>query len=208
MGSRSSHTGGVLILTPFRAQRARIEKLLRSSKLLRTKVSTIHKAQGAERRVVIFDPVKPSAEFLNGEEGKRLINVAISRAEAQLIVLLHPDYMENPILLSIAQELQHRKVHSTDFPVGPPRQFPTSAAPKEIVPQPAPPVVPKVQTLGDQYKSELYREALQENLSGGRLQRLARDLASKAKYRKLGYSEADLAFEEVRRNLLTASPPK
>lgn len=95
--SDSSH---VIVLTPYRAQRAEICQQLKTAGLDEKIVSTVHRAQGSERLVVIFDPVRPSSEFLNGPEGERLINVAISRAQACLIVLVHPDYSRNETVLA------------------------------------------------------------------------------------------------------------
>jgi DNA replication ATP-dependent helicase Dna2 len=95
-----SDSGDVIVLTPYRAQRAEICQQLKAAGLDEKIVSTVHRAQGSERLVVIFDPVRPSSEFLNGPEGERLINVAISRAQARLIVLVHPDYSRDETVLA------------------------------------------------------------------------------------------------------------
>jgi superfamily I DNA and/or RNA helicase len=61
-------------------------------------VSTVHRAQGAERNIVIFDPVEGASQFLLGAEGARLINVAVSRAKAHIIIPYHEDDLANPYL--------------------------------------------------------------------------------------------------------------
>lgn len=75
----------VLVLTPYRAQRALIKTFLRNAGLNKVRASTVHKAQGSECHTVIFDPVVASGQKLLGhpEEGPRLINVALSRAKAR-----------------------------------------------------------------------------------------------------------------------------
>ncbi|MBK8754665.1 MAG: DUF1566 domain-containing protein [Candidatus Competibacteraceae bacterium] len=90
----------IICLTPFRAQRA----LLRSMMIregLRVKVSTVHRAQGSESPVVIFDPVQAANAFLQGEEARRLINVALSRAQGKLVLLLSAGDCQNPLFKAI-----------------------------------------------------------------------------------------------------------
>jgi superfamily I DNA and/or RNA helicase len=65
-------------------------------------VSTVHKAQGSERKIVIFDPVDGASPFLGGVDGDRLINVAISRAQAQLVIFASDHDLTNPTLRKIA----------------------------------------------------------------------------------------------------------
>jgi hypothetical protein len=76
----------ILVLTPYRAQRALLRVKLRYAKL-KVQVSTVHRAQGSERDIVIFDCSHADNPFLSCEEGARLINVALSRAKKQLVVL-------------------------------------------------------------------------------------------------------------------------
>jgi hypothetical protein len=82
-------------LTPYRAQRALLRNVLYAQGRKKVAVSTVHRAQGGERRVVIFDPVDAGGKFLNGELGDRLLNVALSRAMAQVVVLLSPGDLSN-----------------------------------------------------------------------------------------------------------------
>lgn len=93
----------ILILTPFRAQRALIRSRLRRQGKKEVRVSTVHRAQGSERKIVIFDPVDAGSPFLNSETGRRLINVAASRAQAHLIILAGAADLKNPHVAQIAE---------------------------------------------------------------------------------------------------------
>lgn len=76
------------------------------------RVSTVHRAQGSERKIVIFDPVDAGSPFLNSETGRRLINVAASRAQAHLIILVGETDLQNPYLAKMtvrARKLWDRK---------------------------------------------------------------------------------------------------
>lgn len=92
----------ILVVTPFRGQRTLIRDRLKRAGLKDVDVSTVHRAQGGERHTVIFDPVQGSSAFLQSEEARRLINVALSRAMARVIVLLSPGDKENDLLRRIA----------------------------------------------------------------------------------------------------------
>jgi hypothetical protein len=87
----------IRVITPFRAQRRLIRSELGEIGSS-VPVTTVHRAQGSERKVVIFDPVFGAGDFLNCEEGFRLINVAFSRAQGKLIVLLSQGDSVNPML--------------------------------------------------------------------------------------------------------------
>lgn len=93
----------ILVLTPFRAQRALIRSMLGRDGRKDIRVSTVHRAQGSERKIVIFDPVDAGSPFLNSEGGRQLINVAASRAEAHLIILTGHTDLQNPYLARIAE---------------------------------------------------------------------------------------------------------
>ena len=90
--------GDVLVLTPFRAQVRLIREVFKAAGLARVSVSTVHRAQGGERLVVFFDPVLGKSAFLRGQPGARLINVAFSRAQARLVLLLSAQDRHNPLL--------------------------------------------------------------------------------------------------------------
>lgn len=88
----------IVVLTPFRAQRALIRRRLREHGANQVKVSTVHRAQGSEVPVVIFDPVEAANAFLLTDEAKRLMNVAFSRAQAKLVLVHSPGDSVNPVI--------------------------------------------------------------------------------------------------------------
>lgn len=96
----------LIVLTPFRAQRALIRQRIRACGVIGVKVSTVHRAQGSEVPVVIFDPVDASSDFLLGDEAKRLINVALSRAQAKIILVHTPHDTGNPTISRISQRVR------------------------------------------------------------------------------------------------------
>lgn len=87
----------VVVLTPYRAQVALLRSMLRRDHG-QISVSTVHRAQGSERTLVIFDPVDASSTFFNGPEGDRLINVAISRAKAHVVIPYHANDLKKPAM--------------------------------------------------------------------------------------------------------------
>jgi len=93
----------ILVLTPFHAQRVLINQMLRKEKIKGIDVSTVHKAQGSERHTIIFDPVDGGNQFLAGNKrrSQQLVNVAISRAKARLIIFLSDGDLENEIFNSL-----------------------------------------------------------------------------------------------------------
>jgi hypothetical protein len=97
----------LIVLTPFRAQRARIRQQLRACGVPESlRVSTVHRAQGSEAAVVLFDPADGSQPFLQTEEARRLLNVALSRAQAKVVVFLSAADTANPLLAAIVQRLR------------------------------------------------------------------------------------------------------
>lgn len=96
--SRQIAAEEVVVLTPFRAQRVLIKRCLYHRDVKGVKVSTVHRSQGSEAKVVVFDPVKGEEDFLTNSEGTRLINVALSRAMGKLILVLSPGDRKNPQL--------------------------------------------------------------------------------------------------------------
>ena len=100
----------IVVLTPFRAQVAFLRWVLRRNHST-VSVSTVHRAQGSERTLVIFDPVDAASNFFAGGEGDRLINVAISRAKAHVIIPFHENDMTKPALSkirTISKKLWHK----------------------------------------------------------------------------------------------------
>ncbi|MCU0655339.1 MAG: DNA2/NAM7 family helicase [Polyangiaceae bacterium] len=97
-----------LVLTPFRAQRALISSILAARGLGGVQVSTVHRAQGRERHTVLYDPADGASPFLQGEEAERLLNVALSRAQARLVLFLsRRDRASNPLLERVASVERH-----------------------------------------------------------------------------------------------------
>lgn len=92
----------IWVLTPFRAQRAFIRNWLYALGRKNVTVSTVHRAQGGERKVVLFDPVDAAGRFLTGELGDRLMNVALSRAMARIIIFLSDGDLSNRRVAQIA----------------------------------------------------------------------------------------------------------
>lgn len=86
----------ILVLTPFRAQRTLLKILIRNAGIRKVRVSTVHRAQGSECHTVIFDPVQGNSKFLQTADASHLINVALSRAKARLIITLSNEDIVNP----------------------------------------------------------------------------------------------------------------
>lgn len=101
---RSSHLRDhdFLVLTPFRAQVQWIRHKLREAKIRNVRVATVHRVQGKENTVVIFDPVCGSHPFLATEEARRLMTVAFSRAKAKLVMVASNADLANLILKQLA----------------------------------------------------------------------------------------------------------
>lgn len=90
MASRKDETVSVLVLTPFRNQAHEYEKRLTAMakpKQVTLSASTVHKAQGSEADVVIFDLVEPENWFVNKPASASLWCVACSRAKSQLMMI-------------------------------------------------------------------------------------------------------------------------
>ncbi len=100
------------IITPYRGQVSLIrfqikQKHYADAFVNRIKTGTVHSFQGSECDIIIFDmvdcpnPKKKDGSSLQigrlytGEEGERLLNVAVSRAKHKLIVVCDFKYMEN-----------------------------------------------------------------------------------------------------------------
>lgn len=97
----------LIVLTPFRAQRALIRQRLRARQLPEAvRVSTVHRAQGSEAPVVLFDPADGAQPFLHGEAAQRLLNVALSRAQAKLVLFVSPADAASPLLAPLVQRLR------------------------------------------------------------------------------------------------------
>jgi hypothetical protein len=84
----------IAVLTPFVGQCVRIERELLSRDLLGRDgvlVSTVHRLQGGERRVIVFSVTATERRHLRWlGERPHLLHVATSRAQDHLVVLLDP----------------------------------------------------------------------------------------------------------------------
>jgi hypothetical protein len=108
----------IIVLTPFRAQRALIRSMLRGVARGKVLVSTVHRAQGSERHTVIFDPAQGANGFFQGENARRLVNVALSRAKARLVVMLSPGDRTNPLLDQVGNLIENAGTQVKATPIG------------------------------------------------------------------------------------------
>lgn len=113
--------GDVGVIAPYRPQVSLIEDLIEEAHFSNISVGTVHRFQGAERRSVIVDltesdPHTPGA-FLGArnirETGARLLNVALSRAQMRLLLVVNTDHVRkylsrDHILAGIVEELSLR----------------------------------------------------------------------------------------------------
>lgn len=97
-----------LVMTPFRAQARALGRALADRGLLAWEACTVHAQQGAEAPVVIFDPVNAGSAAWGAQEWRRLVNVALSRAQHQIVVLASRLEMQEPYLRPLAETLAPR----------------------------------------------------------------------------------------------------
>ena len=104
---RGGYADKLMILTPFRNQRDFIRRLLRQHRCGAIRVSTVHPSQGSEYHTLVFDPVNATGHFMRASKGsRRLLNVALSRAQAQVIMLLSEQDRCNPLYHHFHQRAQ------------------------------------------------------------------------------------------------------
>jgi hypothetical protein len=121
----------ITVLCPYRAQRSVLKSNFRRKNISGVKVSTVHRAQGTECHTIIFDAVLASSKFLdNDENGPRLLDVALSRAQARLVIVASQGDLQNRWLRRIANVIASRDgagddavaieavIFERDFPVG------------------------------------------------------------------------------------------
>lgn len=94
------------IVAPYRAQVRLIRSLMEEQKLPadRIQVATVHRFQGDERDLIIFDlvdgPPYNVGRLLTGKfpsDATRLLNVACSRARGKLVVVAHMHHLEQNV---------------------------------------------------------------------------------------------------------------
>lgn len=117
LGSGAWRPDELIVLTPFRAQRALIRQCLRASGVPESlRVSTVHRAQGSEAPVVLFDPADGAQPFLHGEDAQRLLNVALSRAQAKLVLFVSAADAASPFLAPLVRK---QRLAADDRPAEP-----------------------------------------------------------------------------------------
>ncbi|MEH2374154.1 DEAD/DEAH box helicase [Nostoc sp.] len=95
------------IITPYNAQARLIQRLLQDLHVTDKpiKVATVHRFQGAERNLIIFDAVEGSPQAKAGKlltggtksTAMRLANVAVSRAQGKFIGLFNYQYIQQTL---------------------------------------------------------------------------------------------------------------
>ncbi|PLT35542.1 AAA domain-containing protein [Bacillus sp. V5-8f] len=108
-------------VTPYRAQASMMELLL-SSLYERERThcdilaSTVHRFQGSERDVIIFDtvdshPMERAGYLVAGQESERLINVAITRTRGKFIHVGDASFIQDSVYQNktIRQLVEHQK---------------------------------------------------------------------------------------------------
>lgn len=98
----AQHAGAVGLISPFSPQAGLLQSL-RVGKTTAVTASTVHRFQGGETDIVLYDTVdttgskfQPHSWFTvtqMGSEGARLLNVAMSRAREQAILLADMSYL-------------------------------------------------------------------------------------------------------------------
>jgi len=89
------------IIAPYNAQVVQILQILRQVSreheidLNDVKVSTVHSFQGQEKRVIVVDFTDDNIEPSHLTAKWQLINVALSRAKEQLIIVGNREYLMN-----------------------------------------------------------------------------------------------------------------
>jgi superfamily I DNA and/or RNA helicase len=119
---RDTSVGGILVLTPFLAQKRLYEREATTGRVPGVRFATVHSSQGTESDVVILDlvvaPGKGKSRFLDehrNAELRNLLNVAISRAKSRLIIVAHSEHIRDVYpgqvlcqLLDLAQHIGER----------------------------------------------------------------------------------------------------
>ncbi|MEN0066268.1 MAG: AAA domain-containing protein [Myxococcota bacterium] len=106
-----------LVMTPFKAQARALDRWLSERGLATWEACTVHAQQGAEAPLVFFDPVNAGSTAWGPAEWRRLVNVALSRAQHQLVVLASRLEMQEPYLRPLADHLAPRVLegHGTSW---------------------------------------------------------------------------------------------
>lgn len=100
-----SGTDSIGIITPYRAQARLLHRILKDTKQTQVKASTVHRFQGSEQKLIIFDavdstPKKKVGKLLKGgrqSTAARLANVAVSRAQGKFISLFNYSFLQQQL---------------------------------------------------------------------------------------------------------------
>ncbi|KAF0690690.1 hypothetical protein As57867_017870, partial [Aphanomyces stellatus] len=90
------------IITPYAKQRAKLQQAIATRQWKGIVVGSVEQFQGGERRVILVSTVRSSSDFFDDDAKFNLgfvahpkrFNVAITRAQALLIVVGNPDVLE------------------------------------------------------------------------------------------------------------------
>ncbi len=93
------------LITPYSAQARLLHRILRETQQRQVKVATVHRFQGSEQNLIVFDavdsqPMRKASQLLRGGEqstAARLANVAISRAEGKFIGLFNHAFISQQL---------------------------------------------------------------------------------------------------------------
>ena len=125
--SFSSGARSIGFVTPYRAQAALMETLLSeiySEELMEADIisATVHKFQGSERDVMVFDtvdsfPQQRPGMLLIGKDSERLINVAMTRTRGKFIHLADEHFVKSKIYRgkTIRQLVDHQIARSQEI---------------------------------------------------------------------------------------------
>jgi superfamily I DNA/RNA helicase len=103
-----------LFISPFRAQAQLVADRLAENQITNWEASTVHRQQGSEREVVVFDTVNASCNTWPIEEWKRLINVGLSRAKEAVILIASRHEMDEPYLRPLRDQLKPAVLSESD----------------------------------------------------------------------------------------------
>ncbi len=101
-----SSEASVGIITPYAAQARLITKILQDLGLEKmVRAATVHRFQGGEEDIIIFDTVESAGSKVaptlddtqKGSDAKLLLNVALTRAKSQVVVLANLEYLHHQL---------------------------------------------------------------------------------------------------------------
>ena len=99
-----------LFISPFRAQAHAAARLLEARPDTPSwRASTVHAQQGAEAEFVVFDAVRASSTGWPEHEWRRLVNVALSRARTQVLLIAARDELVQPWMRPLLAHVQPRR---------------------------------------------------------------------------------------------------